>query len=84
MLELRPSCECCDRDLAVDAADVYICTFECTWCADCVAAFPDALCPNCGGNLSVRPIRPVDLLARNPASTVRVFNPACRATYLAL
>jgi uncharacterized protein len=81
MLEIRPSCECCDRDLAVDSPDVYICTFECTWCADCVALFPGALCPNCGGNLSVRPIRPVSSLAANPASTVRVFDAGCRARF---
>ena len=37
MLELRPNCECCDKDLAPDAPDALICTFECTFCADCVA-----------------------------------------------
>jgi hypothetical protein len=41
---MRPNCECCDKDLAPDAADVRICTCECTFCADCydridVAAF---------------------------------------------
>jgi hypothetical protein len=82
MLEIRPNCECCDRDLAVDATDVYICTFECTWCADCVATFPDGLCPNCGGNLSLRPIRPAHLLAKNPASTIRVVNAECRERFL--
>ena len=50
MLELRPNCECCDRDLAVDD-EAYICTFECTWCPACVATFPDRACPNCGGGL---------------------------------
>ena len=81
MLEIRPGCECCDRDLAVDAPNVFICTFECTWCADCAATFPGGLCPNCGGNLSERPIRPASALAKNPASTVRVFNPDCRGRY---
>lgn len=79
MLELRPSCECCDRDLAVDDPEVYICTFECTWCADCAAAFPGRACPNCGGNLVVRPIRPADLLVRHPPTTERTFNPGCRS-----
>jgi hypothetical protein len=81
MLEIRPNCECCDRDLAEDAPDVYICTFECTWCADCVAMFPDGLCPNCNGNLLPRPVRPAAALIANPASTVRVFNPECRVKY---
>ena len=83
MLEIRPNCECCDRDLAVDATDVYICTFECTWCASCVARFPDGLCPNCGGNLTLRPVRPPSALMGNPASTVRVFNPSCGANLAA-
>ncbi|GAA1942703.1 DUF1272 domain-containing protein [Agromyces allii] len=78
MLELRPNCECCDRDLAVDDPEVYICTFECTWCADCAATFPERRCPNCRGNLAVRPIRPERALAKNPASTVRVVTPDCR------
>ena len=36
MLELRPSCECCDKDLPPAATDAMICTFECTFCRDCV------------------------------------------------
>ncbi|WP_082614034.1 DUF1272 domain-containing protein [Mycobacterium sp. Root265] len=78
MLELRPSCECCDRDLDLAAPDVYICSFECTWCADCVASFPGRACPNCGGNLTPRPIRPAALLAANPPVTTRTYNPDCR------
>lgn len=77
MLQIRPSCECCDRDLPPDAADAYICTFECTWCADCVATFPGRACPNCGGNLERRPERPAHLLAANPPSTVRVLAAGC-------
>jgi hypothetical protein len=77
MLELRPNCECCDRDLAVDATDVYICSFECTWCASCAAAFGERGCPNCGGELVRRPVRPSRSLVTSPASSVRVFNPDC-------
>jgi len=73
MLELRPNCECCDRDLPSDAADAVICTFECTFCADCAAGILGGVCPNCGGNFSPRPIRPAALLAKYPASTRRVF-----------
>ncbi|QJP15249.1 DUF1272 domain-containing protein [Starkeya sp. ORNL1] len=78
MLELRPSCECCDRDLPADSPDAMICTFECTFCATCAAEVLDGICPNCSGELVRRPIRPAVALARNPASTERVFNPACR------
>ena len=75
MLALRPGCECCDRDLPPDSPDAMICTYECTWCADCVRGCLDERCPNCGGNLVPRPIRPVSMLAKHPASTGRVFQP---------
>ena len=73
MLELRPSCECCDKDLPPDATDAMICTYECTFCAHCVEHCLDGRCPNCGGNFVPRPIRPAALLARDPAGTERVF-----------
>ena len=73
MLELRPNCECCDKDLPPDAADAMICTFECTFCAECVTSVFAGRCPNCGGNFSSRPIRPASKLANNPPSTKRVL-----------
>lgn len=73
MLELRPNCECCDKDLPPDAADAMICTFECTFCADCVNMTLGAACPNCGGNLVTRPVRPAAMLAKYPASTKRIL-----------
>ncbi len=75
MLELRPNCECCDRDLPPDGPDARICTFECTFCADCVKNVLGGICPNCGGNFVPRPIRPAAALARHPASTERVLKP---------
>ena len=75
MLQLRPNCECCDKDLPPDAPDAMICTFECTWCADCAEAVLNGICPNCSGNLTPRPIRPAAMLARHPASTTRVLRP---------
>ena len=75
MLELRPGCECCDKDLPPQAADAMICTFECTFCRDCVEARLGGRCPNCGGNFSPRPIRPAPKLAKFPPSTRRVFKP---------
>ena len=75
MLELRPNCECCDRDLPGDSHDARICSFECTFCSACAEGTLKGVCPNCGGNLVVRPIRPTRLMARYPASTRRVLKP---------
>jgi hypothetical protein len=77
MLELRPSCECCDRDLPPESVDAYICSYECTWCVDCVRDVLGGACPNCGGELVRRPIRPAGLLAINPPTTRRVVRATC-------
>jgi uncharacterized protein len=69
MLLLKPNCECCDRDLPPEAADAQICSFECTFCAECAGRL--GACPNCGGGFAPRPIRPEGLLARYPASPER-------------
>ena len=58
MLELRPNCEACDKDLPPDAAEARICSYECTFCADCVDTLLHNVCPNCGGGFAPRPIRP--------------------------
>lgn len=73
MLALRPNCECCDRDLPPDSAEARICSFECTFCAACADVVLKGRCPNCGGNLVARPIRPAAALAKHPASTQRVL-----------
>ena len=73
MLELRPNCECCDRDLPPDAPDAMICTFECTFCAGCATDVLGGTCPNCGGNLVARPIRTARLLGTYPPSTKRIL-----------
>ena len=57
MLELRPNCERCDRDLPPDA-DARICSYECTFCAECAERVLENVCPNCGGGFVSRPIRP--------------------------
>ncbi|MET3963307.1 hypothetical protein ABIE44_003241 [Marmoricola sp. OAE513] len=80
MLELRPSCECCDRDLPPDAADARICTYECTFCADCVERCLRGVCPNCGGNFAPRPVRPAARLPKDPPSTERVFQAGLHVT----
>jgi hypothetical protein len=78
MLELRPNCECCDKDLPPDSTEAYICSYECTFCHDCVEQRLSNVCPNCGGGFSPRPIRPVKGyregvgLEHHPASSLRV------------
>ncbi|HCD85016.1 MAG TPA: DUF1272 domain-containing protein [Agrobacterium sp.] len=82
-LELRPNCECCDRDLAPDSRDAMICSFECTFCVDCVTDVLRGACPNCGGELVRRPIRPAAKLVNNPASKARVLKAEGCATVTA-
>lgn len=78
MLELRPNCEYCDKDLPPHATYARICSYECTFCADCVEHVLFNVCPNCGGGFVPRPIRPRTerrpgvCLARQPGSTKRV------------
>lgn len=73
MLELRPNCERCDRDLPPESLDARICSFECTFCAPCADGELSGRCPNCGGGLERRPIRPAAALVKHPASTKRVL-----------
>ncbi|MEO0406753.1 MAG: DUF1272 domain-containing protein, partial [Cyanobacteria bacterium P01_A01_bin.135] len=75
MLELRPNCECCGRNLPPDTNEALICTFECTFCKACAEGALAFTCPNCGGNLVTRPIRPRALLEKYPASSKRVLKP---------
>jgi hypothetical protein len=75
MLQLRPNCECCNRDLPGDSGDAWICSFECTFCTDCVSGPLSGRCPNCGGELVRRPRRAAEKLARYPASTERIYKP---------
>ncbi|HRP11600.1 MAG TPA: DUF1272 domain-containing protein [Terricaulis sp.] len=72
MLQLRPNCEACDRDLPPESLEARICSFECTFCAACAEGALHGACPNCGGELVRRPVRPADKLAKYPASTERV------------
>lgn len=82
MLELRPNCEWCDRDLPPDAAEARICSYECTYCADCVVDVLHNVCPTCGGGFVPRPIRPKGAhreglklgLGHQPAATARTHS----------
>ena len=73
MLQLRPNCECCDMDLPPDSTDARMCSFECTFCVECADSVLGGRCPNCGGELVVRPRRAAALLAQYPASAERVL-----------
>ena len=89
MLQLRPNCEYCDKDLPPAATDARICSYECTFCADCVERVLRNVCPNCAGGFVPRPIRPVTerrpgvSLAKHPASTERRHLKWDRATLAA-
>ncbi len=78
MLQLRPNCEYCDKDLPPSATEARICTYECTFCVRCVERVLFNVCPNCAGGFVPRPIRPVTerrpgvCLGKQPASTERV------------
>ncbi|MEL7180460.1 MAG: DUF1272 domain-containing protein [Pseudomonadota bacterium] len=86
MLEIRPNCELCDRDLPPHALDAMICSYECTNCADCVKDTLQNVCPTCGGGFSQRPIRPVSAegrqtnlgLSNRPAGMHRYHSKWCR------
>ena len=76
-LELRPNCERCDKDLPPASTEARICSYECTFCADCVDQTLRNVCPNCGGGFAPRPIRPATewrpgvSVGRQPAATKR-------------
>lgn len=76
MLQLRPNCECCDKDLPPQSTEARICTFECTFCATCVDTVLRGTCPNCGGEFAARPRRPPNLLSKYPAASERIHKPA--------
>ena len=75
MLELRPTCENCNRALPPDSPEARICSYECTFCATCVDQVLHDVCPNCAGGFAPRPVRPAknwrgeNFLGKNPAST---------------
>ena len=90
MLELRPTCENCNKDLPPESKEARICTFECTFCATCVDEVLSNVCPNCGGGFTQRPNRPSQnlkgewYLGKWPASTKvnhRPVNPAEHARF---
>ena len=75
MLELRPVCENCGKKLPNESSEAMICTYECTFCHDCVTNILHNICPNCGGGFEKRPTRPQEKLLKNPAKTEEHFKP---------
>jgi uncharacterized protein len=82
MLEIRPTCENCNRSLPYDSKEAMICTFECTFCKDCVDTNLHHVCPNCGGNFTERPTRPEKLLEKYPVSEKIVHKPIDKDVHL--
>jgi len=92
MLQLRPTCEHCNKSLPPESGEARICSFECTFCASCVDTVLGNVCPNCGGGFTPRPVRPAtnwkgdNFLGTYPASTTvrhRPVDPAAHAAFLA-
>src|SRR5262245_12276168 len=87
MLELRPTCEQCNKPLPPDATEARICSYECTFCATCVDEVLGNVCPNCGGGFVPRPVRPQrnwkndNCLAKDPASTKIKHRPIDAAAF---
>lgn len=87
MLELRPTCEHCNRALPPNSTEARICSFECTFCATCADAVLANVCPNCGGGFAPRPVRPArnwkdgNFLGRFPASTTVRHRPVDTTTH---
>lgn len=89
MLELRPTCEHCNRALPPASSEARICSFECTFCATCVDTLLGNVCPNCGGGFVPRPVRPAtnwkgdNFLGRYPAGTAPKHRPVDAAAHAA-
>ena len=75
MLEIRPNCEHCGKDLPNTSTEAMICSFECTYCRTYAIELFENVCPSCGGNFVERPIRPSKMVAKYPISTKEVFAP---------
>ncbi len=82
MLEIRVNCENCNKSLPNESSDAMICSYECTFCIDCVENILFNVCPNCGGGFEKRPTRPKVELVKNPVRKDSVFKPVVKNTFL--
>ncbi len=84
MLEIRPICENCGKALPNESEEAMICTFECTFCKDCVENILENVCPNCGGGFEKRPTRPQEKLNKYPSKKEPYFKPINVETFAIL
>jgi len=82
MLEIRTSCENCSKELPNESSEAMICTYECTFCTDCVNNILFNVCPNCGGGFEKRPTRPKVGLIKHPARKDTVLKPVVKNKFL--
>ncbi len=82
MLEIRPNCENCNKELPNESSEAMICTYECTFCKNCVEDILMNVCPNCGGGFEKRPTRPKNGLLKSPVSKKTIFSPVTRNVFL--
>jgi len=81
-MEIRLSCENCDKPLPNVSSEAMVCTFDCTFCRDCVENILKNVCPNCGGGFEKRPTRPKELLEKYPARATKILKPVVKNAYL--
>lgn len=84
MLELRLNCENCDKALPNESNEAMICSYECTFCENCVESLLKNVCPNCGGGFEKRPTRPRNDLEKNPPRNDKVLKPITINRFLEL
>lgn len=82
MLEIRLNCENCDTSLPNDSDEAMVCSYECTFCKNCVDNILKNVCPNCGGGFEKRPTRPKGQLGKHPPRKDKVFKPVKNNVYL--
>ncbi|MCB0736949.1 MAG: DUF1272 domain-containing protein [Bacteroidetes bacterium] len=82
MLEIRTNCENCNKSLPNNSNQAMICSYECTFCKDCVDRVLMNVCPNCGGGFEKRPTRPKKGLIQFPVSDKRIYKPVTTNPYL--
>jgi hypothetical protein len=80
-LELRPNCEWCDRDLPPASTLARICSFECTFCADCVDEAAQCL-PELRRRLRAAPDPTVEGVAVRPLGRDSAALEQARASFL--
>jgi len=82
MLDIRLNCENCKKPLPPNSKEALVCSFECTWCTECNENLLKNVCPNCGGGLEKRPIRPTQKLVKYPPTNKEVYQPIDKKKFL--